>query len=663
MASPTCCDWGRQDQFHSLHPATASPSLPASPRGIVRVPKSPELILPCGRAVVRASLSPEMDAPDSGGGGSADAGEPIWDWGNLLDFVVQDDDSLILPWDDAAGIAASDPTEAATALLPASPPLPQSVEEEPEPEPEPGPVLPPPPLRVQGIGRRVRKRDPRLVCPNYLAGIVPCACPEVDEMVAAAEVEDVATEFLAGARKKTKTAGRRGKAEAAGTAGGTVRAAVAEMKCQVPGCEADIRELKGYHRRHRVCLRCAHAATVMLDGVQKRYCQQCGKFHVLLDFDEDKRSCRRKLERHNKRRRRKPDSKGTLDKEIDEPLDMPADVSGSDELREENMEGITSEILETVLSNKVMDRETPVGSEDVLSSPTCTQPCLQNDQSKSVVTFAASVEACIGAKQESIKLANSPMHDTKSAYSSSCPTGRISFKLYDWNPAEFPRRLRHQIFEWLGSMPVELEGYIRPGCIILTVFIAMPQHMWDKLSDDAADLLRNLVNSPNSLLLGKGAFFIHVNNMLFQVLKDETTLMSTRLDIQAPRIDYVHPTWFEAGKPVNLILYGSSLDQPNFRSLLSFGGDYLKHDCYRLPSHDTFDGFESGDFIPDSQHEIFRIHITQSRPDIYGPAFVEYMVELLMFRLYGFFFCRLKTCLGYQILFLSFLEANSCVLN
>lgn len=245
------------------------------------------MILPCTRAVVRARRSPEMDVPDSGGG-APDAGEPIWDWGNLLDFVVQDDDSLVLPWDDAAaGIAAAaDPTEAATApLLPASPPLPQPVEPEPEPEPEPGPVLPPPPLRVQGIGRRVRKRDPRLVCPNYLAGRVPCACPEVDEMVAAAEVEDVATEFLAGARKKTKTAAaaaRRSKAAAAGAApgaagGGAARAAAAEMKCQVPGCEADIRELKGYHRRHRVCLRCAHAAAVMLDGVQKRYCQQCGK--------------------------------------------------------------------------------------------------------------------------------------------------------------------------------------------------------------------------------------------------------------------------------------------------------------------------------------------------------------------------------------------------
>lgn len=30
--------------------------------------------------------------------------------------------------------------------------------------------------------------------------------------------------------------------------------------------------------------------------------------------------------------------------------------------------------------------------------------------------------------------------------SSQCPTGRISFKLYDWNPAEFPRRLRLQVF-------------------------------------------------------------------------------------------------------------------------------------------------------------------------------------------------------------------------
>jgi hypothetical protein len=50
-------------------------------------------------------------------------------------------------------------------------------------------------------------------------------------------------------------------------------------------------------------------------------------------------------------------------------------------------------------------------------------------------------------------------------------------------------------------------------------WVANNLHIYLQLSDDAADLLRNLVNSPNSLMLGKGAFFIHVNNMLFQVLK------------------------------------------------------------------------------------------------------------------------------------------------
>lgn len=55
---------------------------------------------------------------------------------------------------------------------------------------------------------------------------------------------------------------------------------------------------------------------------------------MLLDFDEDKRSCRRKLERHNKRRRRKPDSKGILEKDVGDQLDLSADGSGDGELRE-----------------------------------------------------------------------------------------------------------------------------------------------------------------------------------------------------------------------------------------------------------------------------------------------------------------------------------------
>lgn len=102
---------------------------------------------------------------------------------------------------------------------------------------------------------RIRKRDPRLTCSNFLAGVIPCACPELDAKL---EEEEAA---LPG-KKRTRTAKSSGGVPAS---------------CQVPGCVADISELKGYHKRHRVCLQCANASAVVLDGESKRYCQQCGK--------------------------------------------------------------------------------------------------------------------------------------------------------------------------------------------------------------------------------------------------------------------------------------------------------------------------------------------------------------------------------------------------
>ena len=44
--------------------------------------------------------------------------------------------------------------------------------------------------------------------------------------------------------------------------------------------------------------------------------QLLDRFHVLSDFDEGKRSCRRKLERHNRRRRKPADSRAEADHEL-----------------------------------------------------------------------------------------------------------------------------------------------------------------------------------------------------------------------------------------------------------------------------------------------------------------------------------------------------------
>lgn len=165
-------------------------------------------------------------------GSVGDAASSVWDWGDLLDFSVDGD--LAIDW--------NAPAEEEAATTPAAP-----VEEEGEGEAaDPG---------------RVRKRDPRLSCSNFLAGLVPCACPELDEMNMRMEAEE-------------KEAGHEKKRPRNAGGGGAVRAAA---RCQVPSCGADIKELKGYHRRHRVCLRCANAAAVVIAGEDKRYCQQCGK--------------------------------------------------------------------------------------------------------------------------------------------------------------------------------------------------------------------------------------------------------------------------------------------------------------------------------------------------------------------------------------------------
>ncbi|KAJ6323523.1 hypothetical protein OIU76_010932 [Salix suchowensis] len=482
-----------------------------------------------------------------------------WDWGDLLDFTV--DEQFPLSFDTVVDVT--------------------------QPIDNPTPEVESQQFEVPDSDR-VRKRDPRLTCSNFLAGIIPCACPEMDELLL--EEEAALPE-----KKRARVA----------------RAGSIIARCQVPSCEADISELKGYHRRHRVCLGCANATAVVLDGETKRYCQQCGKFHVLSDFDEGKRSCRRKLERHNNRRRRKPadSSKGSAgDKEVQGGLLTEKIICDA----EASKDGLCS-------SSQMVEKEGLVESEDGHISALNSDPLSQNVNSDSGVSFTASGDTRMDCGKDNPKLPFSPSNcENKSAYSSMCPTGRISFKLYDWNPAEFPRRLRHQIFQWLASMPVELEGYIRPGCTILTVFLAMPTFMWVKLLEDPESYLNDLLGS-GKMLSKKGRMCVYLNNMIFNVTKDGNSVMKVNVKGHAPRLHYVHPTCFEAGKPIELVVCGSNLLQTKFRSrfLISFAGKYLAHDsCVALPQ--VYTKGASG-----LHHQLYKIFTHCIEPNLSGPLFIE----------------------------------------
>ena len=59
--------------------------------------------------------------------------------------------------------------------------------------------------------------------------------------------------------------------------------------------------------RHTVVHTMLQAPRILRNGRVERFCQQCSRFHAVTEFEGVKRSCRKQLERHNARRRKRQD--------------------------------------------------------------------------------------------------------------------------------------------------------------------------------------------------------------------------------------------------------------------------------------------------------------------------------------------------------------------
>ncbi|VAI92735.1 unnamed protein product [Triticum turgidum subsp. durum] len=138
-------------------------------------------------------------------------------------------------------------------------------------------------------------------------------------------------------------------------------------RCQVEDCKADLSGAKHYHRRHKVCEYHAKAALVSAAGKQQRFCQQCSRFHMLTEFDEAKRSCRRRLAEHNRRRRKPaPGSTAALSKDSAPPSKKP------------NAGAISS--------SYTADNNTLSTTKSTISSNTSAISCLQQSQAREVAS-------------------------------------------------------------------------------------------------------------------------------------------------------------------------------------------------------------------------------------------------------------------------------------
>ncbi|KAK4256930.1 hypothetical protein QN277_006588 [Acacia crassicarpa] len=119
------------------------------------------------------------------------------------------------------------------------------------------------------------------------------------------QVASSGTEPSSGAKwKVAKTAATSG-ASGSSKRARAINNGIQSASCLVDGCSSDLSNCREYHRRHKVCELHSKTSVVTIGGHKQRFCQQCSRFHSLEEFDEGKRSCRKRLDGHN-RRRRKP---------------------------------------------------------------------------------------------------------------------------------------------------------------------------------------------------------------------------------------------------------------------------------------------------------------------------------------------------------------------
>ncbi|XP_012463909.1 squamosa promoter-binding-like protein 14 [Gossypium raimondii] len=549
--------------------------------------------------------------------------------------------------------------------------------------------------------------------------------------------------------------------------------------CQVDNCKEDLSNAKDYHRRHKVCEIHSKATKALVEKQMQRFCQQCSRFHPLSEFDEGKRSCRRRLAGHNRRRRKTQpedvtsrlllpvnrDNAGNGSLDIVNLLTLLARTQGKTEEKSINPSPVPNrdqllQILSKINSLPLpMELAAKLPNVGVLNRKSQEQPSLgnqnqlngKNTSSPSTVDLLAALSASltssssdalamlsqrssqssdsqktksicpdnvaassslnrapleftsVGGERSSTSyqspvedsecqiqetranlplqlfssspeddsppmLASSrkyfssdssnpmeerspssspvvqkffPMHSTPEAvkyekvpigrhantnaetsrahgsiiplelfsgskrgtghgsfqhfpsqagYTSSSGsdhsppslnsdaqdrTGRIIFKLFDKDPSHFPGTLRTQIYNWLSNSPSEMESYIRPGCVVLSVYVSMPAAAWEQLEGNLLRYVNCLLQDSDSNFWRKARFLVHTGNRQLASHKDgKIHLCKSWLSWSSPELISVSPLAVVSGQETSLLVRGRNLTNPGTEIHCAYMGGY-----------------------------------------------------------------------------------------
>ncbi|KAK4859375.1 hypothetical protein QYF36_004440 [Acer negundo] len=584
--------------------------------------------------------------------------------------------------------------------------------------------------------------------------------------------------------------------------------------CQVDNCKEDLSTAKDYHRRHKVCEVHSKATKALVGKQMQRFCQQCSRFHPLSEFDEGKRSCRRRLAGHNRRRRKTQPEDVTSrllipgnqnntpaanldivnllaalaraqgkneDKSINcssvpdrdqllmilnkinslpLPVDLAAKLPNIGSLNRKNPEQPSSDFLNRLNANAsspstvdllavlsstlatsapdalaALSQKNSYGSDSEKTKSTCLDQAAPNFQKRNtqfpsvggerssssfqspvedsdcqildaqanlpLQLFSSSPEGDSPPKLSSSRKyfssdssnpteerspSSSPVEQTlfpmqssaeavksekvsisregntniegsrsrgsvmplelfrgsnkgvdhssfqsspyQAGYTSSSGsdhspsslnsdaqdrTGRIIFKLFDKDPSHFPGTLRAQIFNWLSNSPSDMESYIRPGCVVLSIYLSMSSAAWEQFEENLLQHVNSLVQDSDLDFWRKARFLLHTGRQLASHKDGKIRLCKSWRTWSSPELISVSPLAVVHGHEASLRLRGRNLINPGTKIHCTYMGGYTSREvtgsiCQRT----MYDEVKLGGF-----------KIEDASPGILGRFFIE----------------------------------------
>ncbi|CAL5383262.1 unnamed protein product [Camellia sinensis] len=604
-----------------------------------------------------------------------------------------------------------------------------------------------------------------------------------------------------------------------GSGGGGGSGSGSYPMCQVDNCREDLSNAKDYHRRHKVCEVHSKSSKALVGKEMQRFCQQCSRFHPLTEFDEGKRSCRRRLAGHNRRRRKTQtedvsssmllpanhDNSGNGDLDIVNLLTVLAHAQGNKEVKSSNGSSLPNKDQLIQILSKINSLPLPVefeaklppvsGSSSRMTIPeqassdnqssrlngNTTSPstkdlltvlsttlaesspdalailsqrssqgadvdetklaCLDQALSLNMLKGASLEFPSVGGERSSTssqspvdysdsqiqetrahlplqlissspeddslpKLASArkyfsstssnptdetsplssppvvqklfPMQTTreteparittngevnknvetsnargcvtslelfgrsnisanngsfksfpyKAGYTSSSGsdqspsssnsdaqdrTGRIIFKLFGKNPSQFPESLRTEIYNWLSHSPSEMESYIRPGCVVLSIYLSMPSSAWGQLEENLLRHINSLIRDSDTDFWRDGRFLVHTGRRLASYKDGETCHCKSWKAWRSPELISVSPLAIVGGEETSLFLRGRNLNIPGTKIHCTHMGGYLSKEVPGSSGRETLYG----------EISVVNFKVHGVAPGVLGRCFIE----------------------------------------